>query len=170
MARVTSAQKAQIVALVNQGMKQKDIASQLGISFKRISYYAVKNRKENSDLSPQQRAWVTRRATEEQAYFNSLTPGKKAAYTKRLKKGLDPRVSAAKPKVAKAKEAKTKEAKTKVTKTRQPKKPEVVFEIIDLNGAIIKIQPSLLPKLHIHPNGNEITIAETTANGRPKKN
>ncbi len=165
MARVTSAQKAQIVALVNQGMKQKDIASQLGISFKRISYYAVKNRKENSDLSPQQRAWVTRRATEEQAYFNSLTPGKKAAYTKRLKKGLDPRVSAAKPKVAKPKVA-----KTKVAKTRQPKKPEVVFEIIDLNGAIIKIQPSLLPKLHIHPNGNEITIAETTAKGRPKKN
>jgi hypothetical protein len=157
MVRLTPAQRAEIITLAKSGIRQTDIAKQYGISDALVSYHITKGNAakptpapapvETPTLSPHDKAWATRRANDNLAYYMTLTAGKKSAFTKLLKKGLNPMKPVAKVKVP------------KIPKTESKRKVRS-FEHIEFNGTI-KIATNVLMYLHLNPNGKEITFAKT---------
>lgn len=162
MARLTPAQSVEIITLAKSGIRQTDIAKQYGISNALVSYHITKGKAakptpapapvETPTLSPHDKAWATRRAKDNLAYYMTLTAGKKSAFTKLLKKGLNPMKPVVKVKVPKV-------PKVKVPKTESKRKVRS-FEHIEFNGTI-KIATNVLMYLHLNPNGKEITFSKT---------
>jgi hypothetical protein len=143
MVKMTTEQKNIITKMVKEGNTIQEIATTLVVDYGNVYYHAKKVAKQ----SPQEKAWETRRAIHELDYYNSLSAGKKAAYTRRVNKGLDPKP--------------TPIAKVAVNggELGRPRKA-AVLESFTFNGTV-KIDKELLKYLHRHPNGNEVTFAKT---------
>ena len=146
MVKTTTSQKDLIQTMTKEGKSVQEIANSLNINYGTVYYYASKVAAEVSAKSPQHKAWETRRAKDNLDYYLTLSAGKKAAFTKRLNKGLDPKTPIAKAKVAKVKQA-------------RPKKV-AVLEAFTFNGTV-KIDKELLKYLHRHPNGKEVMFVKT---------
>lgn len=130
---LTSKQKVQAVKLLESGTELKNLAKALGVSFTAIANTPVIM----DELRKSQRAWVTMWSRKEQADYVAAPRGVKAHMTRRMGKVV------ADPKPA-------------TKKTRKV----VTLEEISFKGTL-KIDRELMKYLHVHPNGKEITFAQS---------
>jgi transposase len=86
--RLTPEQRVQVITLANQGVKQVDIARKYGVSEALISYHITKAKQARASMTPAEKAWDTRRRNAEpQAEVadevSTLSPQQRAWITRR---------------------------------------------------------------------------------------
>jgi transposase len=158
MARLTVAQRAQVITLAKGGMRQVDIAKKFNASKALISYHITKSKEakpakavKTSTLSPAQKAWETRRKNAE----SQAEVAEPVSTLSRQQKAWITRRKAAMTPAQKAWETRKGKNAEKVSKRKVTTLESFTFE------GTVKVDKELLKYLHRHPSGKEVIFAKT---------